>query len=149
MRRYLVPELGRRKLERLTVQDVRGMLTRLQYDCRCCRDGIDAARTPDKQHCCAVSNCCRKTLSVRSIQYIHAVLRAGLQQAMREDLVMRNVAKLVQAPNYRVDRGLTPLRQGRSSNSPRTTGCTPSTSWLCTSGCAGPSYSDCPGTQSI
>jgi integrase len=106
--RYLVPELGRRKLERLRVQDVRGMLTRLQYDCRCCRDGIDVARTPDKQHCCAVGNCCRKTLSVRSIQYIHAVLRAGLQQAMREDVVMRNVAKLiqVQAPNYRVDRGL-------------------------------------------
>jgi hypothetical protein len=84
------------------------MLTRLQYDCRCCRDGIDAARTPEKQQCCAVSNCCRKTLSVRSIQYIHAVLRAGLQQAMREDLVTRNVAKLVQvqAPNYQVDRGL-------------------------------------------
>jgi integrase len=108
VRRYIVPELGRRKLERLTVQDVRGMLTRLQYNCRCCRDGIDAARAPEKQQCCAASNCCRKTLSVRSIQYIHAVLRAGLQQAMREDLVMRNVAKLVQvqAPTYRVDRGL-------------------------------------------
>jgi hypothetical protein len=41
--------------------------------------------TSVKQQCCAVSNCCRTTLSVRSIQYIHAVLRAGLQQAMRED----------------------------------------------------------------
>jgi hypothetical protein len=30
--RYLVPELGRRKLERLKVQDIRGLLTRLQYD---------------------------------------------------------------------------------------------------------------------
>jgi Phage integrase, N-terminal SAM-like domain len=108
VRRYIVPELGWRKLERLTVQDIRGMLTRLQYDCRCCRDGIDAARTPDKQQCCAVNNCCRKTLSVRSVQYIHAILRAGLQQAMREDLVMRNVAKLVQvqAPKYRVAQGL-------------------------------------------
>ncbi|MDQ4030769.1 MAG: site-specific integrase [Actinomycetota bacterium] len=108
VRRYIVPELGRRQLERLTVQDVRAMITRLQLDCRCCRDGIDAARTPDKQQCCVVNNCCCKTLSVRSVQYIHAVLRAGLQQAMREDLVMRNVAKLVQvqAPNHRVDRGL-------------------------------------------
>jgi integrase len=108
VRRYIAPELGRRKLERLTVQDVRAMLTRLQHDCRCCRDGIDASRVPDKQRCCAIDNCCVKTLSVRSVQYIHAVLRAGLQQAMREDLVMRNVAKLVQvqAPHYRVDRGL-------------------------------------------
>lgn len=51
----------------------------------------------------------RYTLSVRTVQYVHAVLRNALQNAMREELIGRNVAKLVQAqtPNYRVNRGLT------------------------------------------
>ncbi len=107
VRRYLVPALGRRKLDRLTVQDVRSALTRLQHDCRCCAEGIDARR--EQPQCCATGTCCGKTLSVRSIQYVHAVLRAALQHAIREDLVQRNVAKLVQvsAPRYQVQRGLT------------------------------------------
>ena len=107
VRRYVVPALGRRKLDRLTVQDVRSMLTRLRQDCQCCAEGRDARR--EEPRCCAAGKCCGKALSVRSVQYVHAVLRAGLQHAMREDLLMRNVAKLVQveAPRYRVDRGLT------------------------------------------
>ena len=47
-------------------------------------------------------------LGRRSVQYTHAVLRAGLQNAMRDELVMRNVAKLVRipAPQYEVGLGL-------------------------------------------
>jgi hypothetical protein len=105
----------------------------------------------DKQQCCAVSNCCRKTPSVRSIQYIHTMLRARLQQAMREDLILRNVAKLVQvqAPNYRVDRGLSAAEASKVLELARDDRCTPCTCSLCISECAGPSYSGCAGTQSI
>ena len=43
------------------------------------------------------------------VQYIHAVLRNALQNAVREELVARNVAKLVQVetPDYEVGKGLT------------------------------------------
>lgn len=46
---------------------------------------------------------------MRMVQYIHAVLRNALQNAVREELVARNVAKLVQVetPDYEVGKGLT------------------------------------------
>ena len=42
------------------------------------------------------------------VQFVHAVLRNALQNAVREELVVRNVAKLVQIsnPDYRAGRGL-------------------------------------------
>lgn len=65
--RHIVPKVGRRKLGKLTAADVRVML-----------DG-----------------CRQAGLSERSIRYVHATLRAALEDAVREDLVARNVAKLV------------------------------------------------------
>jgi len=43
------------------------------------------------------------------VQSIHAVLRNALESAVREELIPRNVAKLVRvpAPRYKVNRGLT------------------------------------------
>ncbi|MEV4536952.1 site-specific integrase [Asanoa sp. NPDC049518] len=43
-----------------------------------------------------------------AIQFVHAVLRNALQHAMREELISRNVAKLVRvpAPRYKVGKGL-------------------------------------------
>jgi site-specific recombinase XerC len=42
------------------------------------------------------------------VQLAHAVLRNALEQAVREELIPRNVAKLVRppAPRYRIGRGL-------------------------------------------
>lgn len=40
----------------------------------------------------------RATVSARTVQQVHAVLRAMLSQDMREELIARNVARLVQAP---------------------------------------------------
>ncbi|MDD7920992.1 tyrosine-type recombinase/integrase [Actinomycetospora callitridis] len=37
------------------------------------------------------------TMSDRAVQYVHATLRAALEQAVREELVARNVAKLVRS----------------------------------------------------
>ena len=47
-------------------------------------------------------------MGTRGVQQVHAVLRNGLQSAMRDELVVRNVAKLVQVktPRYEVGRGL-------------------------------------------
>jgi integrase len=67
VRLHLVPQIGRKKLARLSVRDVRLM--------------IDALRADGK--------------NARSIQYVHATLRAALEHACREELVPRNVARLV------------------------------------------------------
>lgn len=82
VRLHIAPQIGRRKLRALTVQDVRLMCEALRA----------------------------KGLQPRGVQFVHAVLRAGLQNAMRDELVTRNVAKLVQvpAPVYEVGHGLTP-----------------------------------------
>ncbi|WP_433228969.1 hypothetical protein [Actinomadura formosensis] len=43
------------------------------------------------------------------VQFVHAVLRNALQAAVREEIIPRNVAKLVTVatPKYGVNRGLT------------------------------------------
>lgn len=109
VRRHLVPNLGTKKLHRLSAQDVRTFITRLRHDCRCCAEKIDANRPKDAQRCCAKGKCCKTVLADRTIQQIHAVLRNALAHALREEVVPRNVAKLVQvkSPRYDVNRGLT------------------------------------------
>ncbi|GEL18623.1 tyrosine-type recombinase/integrase [Pseudonocardia asaccharolytica] len=67
VRLHLVPRIGKRKLARLTVRDVRLM--------------VDAMRADG--------------MNPRSIQYAHATLRSALEHACREELVSRNVARLV------------------------------------------------------
>lgn len=80
VRLHIAPTIGRKKLRALAVQDVREMVFALQQD----------------------------GMGRRGVQFVHAVLRAGLQNAMRDELVTRNVAKLVQipAPQYEVGTGL-------------------------------------------
>ena len=67
VRVHLVPALGRHRLERLSAADVRRL----------------------------VNAKLASGLSVGSVRKMHAVLRAALEQAMRDDLLVRNVAKLV------------------------------------------------------
>jgi len=82
VRLHIGPHVGRKKLRALTVRDVRLMC----------------------QHLAAGG------MQRRGVQFAHAVLRAGLQNAMRDELLTRNVAKLVQipAPEYVVGQGLKP-----------------------------------------
>ncbi|MFL6053319.1 MAG: site-specific integrase [Actinoallomurus sp.] len=109
VRRHLIPELGKKRLDKLSARDVRLFITRLREICPCCRNGWDAVR--DEPRCCAkpVPECCGSRLSVRMVQFIHAVLRNALQTAVREEVISRNVAKLVKVttPKYKVNRGLT------------------------------------------
>ncbi len=109
VRRHLIPELGKKRLGKLMARDVRLAVTRIREACQCCRNGWDEIR--EVPRCCSLKGgkCCASRLSVRSVQYIHAVLRNALQAAVREEIIPRNVAKLVQVstPDYEVNRGLT------------------------------------------
>jgi integrase len=68
IRLHIAPRIGRRQLGKLTARDVRGMLDDMRGD------GAGA----------------------RVVQHIHATLRVALEHAVREELLPRNVAKLVQ-----------------------------------------------------
>lgn len=82
VRLHIGPHIGKKKLRALTVRDVRLM----------CEDLASGH------------------LGRGGVQRVHAVLRAGLQNAMRDELIVRNVAKLVQVPasGAKVGRALSP-----------------------------------------
>jgi integrase len=87
VRLHIVPVLGRKRLRTLGVPDIRDLLARLE----------------------------EQGMSTRGIQQVHAVLRNALQSAMRDEIVLRNVAMLVQVktPRYEVGRGLS-VEQART-----------------------------------
>ncbi|SCL20753.1 Site-specific recombinase XerD [Micromonospora rhizosphaerae] len=82
--RYVVPAIGKRRLTALTPADVRLMLSKAAATRTAGRKG-----QPEDE---------RPTVSPRTVQQVHAVLRAMLSQAVREELLARNVARLVQVP---------------------------------------------------
>jgi integrase len=81
VRLHLQPEVGKALLEKLTPQDVQGLLNRKS------REG---------------------KLSPRSVAYIRGVLRQALNQALRWGLIARNPAALVDPPRS-VRREIAPL----------------------------------------
>ena len=97
-RLYIRPALGKKRLNRLSPTDVRLFLTEFKSACLCCLRGADKERPEDKRTCCAVGRCCERRPSARTVQYVHAVLRSALQQAIREELIARNVARIVETP---------------------------------------------------
>lgn len=80
VRRHILPNLGKRRLRGVSVADVHRLVRTLEEN----------------------------GMGIRGVQQVHAVLRNGLQSAMRDELVVRNVASLVQVktPRYKVGRGL-------------------------------------------
>jgi integrase len=105
VRLYIVPGLGAKRLDRLTVQDVQAWMNGLQRACQCCAQGRDARRPEKRRRCCAVGACCRRVLSARTLKDTRTVLRSALTHAGREELVSRNVASLVKVPKSRARRG--------------------------------------------
>ncbi|SCL16775.1 Site-specific recombinase XerD [Micromonospora nigra] len=107
VRLHLIPALGTKRLDGLQVQHVKAFMDEFRRRCLCCTAGLDKSRRAARQ-CCSVGMCCQRYPSARQIQFVHAVLRNALQHAMREELVSRNVAKLVRVPSprYRVGKGL-------------------------------------------
>jgi integrase len=107
VRLHIIPVLCAKRLDKLTGADVRHLVAVCRQKCLCCMNGYDKNREKPKQ-CCSAGRCCGRTPSRRQIQYIHAVLRNALSNAEREELITRNVAKLVQipTPRYKVGKGL-------------------------------------------
>lgn len=107
VRLHLIPALGTKRLDGLQVQHVKAFMDDFRRKCLCCTNGLDQIRPVDRR-CCSVGRCCERYPSARQIQFVHAVLRNALQHAMREELVSRNVAKLVRVPSprYKVGKGL-------------------------------------------
>lgn len=75
-RRHIVPVIGQHALDKLTPAHVRAFLTQKSHE--------DSARG--------------RPLSSRTCQLLHATLRRALEDAVRDELVPRNVAKLVRGP---------------------------------------------------
>ncbi len=93
VRRHIKPVLGSLYLVDLSPADVRRLLAALRE-----KETTGHGGGP-------------RTLSPRMVQFAHAVLRNALSNAVREELVGRNVAKMVRTsnPEYEVGGGLDPV----------------------------------------
>lgn len=93
VRVHITPVLGRTKLDELGPTEVRRLLAALREKQTSGHGGGP------------------RGLSPRMVQFAHAVLRNALSNAVREELVSRNAAKLVRisTPTYDVGTGLDPI----------------------------------------
>jgi len=102
VKNYIEPGIGAMRFDRLRVTDVQAWLNRLAAQCQCCAQGKDARRAlRGTARCCAVGQCCHRVASPRTIKDIRTVLRSGLNSAVRQELLDRSVARLVQIPKQR------------------------------------------------
>lgn len=101
VRLYIDPALGAKRLDKLTVRDVRQWLNELGASCQCCAQGKDAARPPSQRRCCALGDCCEQQLSRRTVQDIRAVLRSALNTAITDEFLTKNVAEGIKLPSVR------------------------------------------------
>lgn len=101
VRLYISPHLGAKRLDKLTVRDVREWLNRLAGICQCCAQEKDVKRPSGRQRCCAVGECCEAYPSRRVVQAARDALRAALTHAVSEEEIGKNVASLVTVPKPR------------------------------------------------
>lgn len=96
-RLYIVPTLGARQLDKLSLRDVRAWLNKLRDRCQCCAQGKDARRPEAQRRCCASvpGRCCRQLASERTIRDAWTILCSALTNAVTEELIPRNVAGLL------------------------------------------------------
>ena len=98
VRLYLIPGLGRRRLRDLRAPHIRTWLNTVAQTCQCCAQGKDARRAEKprgKPRCCAKGECCGSVPSDITVRYLLKLIRAALQAATEEELIERNVARLV------------------------------------------------------
>ena len=84
--RYIRPYIGAQRLDRLSPADVQAMIATLTA----------GERDPEKPE-----RWRRRPLSPKTIRHAHAVLSTALTQAMRWEMLSRNVASLVELPRLR------------------------------------------------
>ncbi|MEO3811451.1 site-specific integrase [Sphaerisporangium sp. B11E5] len=103
-RLYITPALGAKRLDKLTVKDVQTWVNKIRTLCQCCAQGKDAARPKThsnpkrRQQCCAVGKCCMSKPSEWTVHDAYMTLRAALSNAVREEVLSRNVAANVRMP---------------------------------------------------
>lgn len=114
VRLYITPHLGAKRLDRLTVRDVREWLAKLATICQCCAQDKDAKRLEHRQRCCAKGQCCEAYPSRRVVQAARDALRAALTHAVAEEEIGKNVASLVTVPKPRRKR-IKPWTAGEAS----------------------------------
>ena len=95
----VVPMIGAKRLDKLSVRDVKLRLNQVRTTCQCCAQVNDAARTMPR--CCAAGRCCKQFPSDWTSHQASRVLRSALSEAVRDELVGRNVASLVRATTPR------------------------------------------------
>lgn len=98
-RLHVIPGIGKKRVDKLTVRHVQTWLNSVPGNCQCCAQGKDVKRRKPK--CCAIGECCEDYPSRRVIEAARGTLRAALNHAMREELISRNVAELVTLPKAR------------------------------------------------
>jgi integrase len=102
VKNYIEPGIGALRLDHLRVADVQAWLNRLAAECQCCAQEKDVRRAlSGAARCCALGKCCHQVVSPRTIKDVRTVLRSALQSAVRQELIDRNVAQLVQIPKQR------------------------------------------------
>jgi len=104
-RLYIVPGIGEHRLDKLRMREVQQWINKLPTICQCCAQGKDERRDKKRRRCCALGACCHESPSSRTISDIRACLRSALSYAVKEELITRNVAKLVSLPAVRKRKG--------------------------------------------
>ena len=107
-RLHIMPGLGGKRLDKLTVRVVRAWLNDMRNTCQCCAQSKDAQRPARKQRCCAIGKCCDERVSERTAQDVLMVLRSALTNAVREELTGKNPAALVRVSKPRKSRKVKP-----------------------------------------
>ncbi len=100
-RLHIIPYLGTKRLDRLQVKDLRQWLNKLSRTCQCCAQGKDAARSQEKQRCCAIGKCCDAILSAGTRKDARNVLRAALSCAIEDQLITHNPAAVIRLSSRR------------------------------------------------
>jgi integrase len=98
---HIIPELGKKRIDKLSPRDVQVWLNQMQVKCQCCTQELDAKRPENKRRCCALGKCCQKRLGARSIKDLKTVLRSALSHAVRDELATRNAAESTTLPAMR------------------------------------------------
>ncbi|MEQ4714850.1 site-specific integrase [Nonomuraea sp. B19D2] len=99
VRLYIVPGIGKKRLDKLTVRDVQTWLNTLPTLCTCCDQRKDHKRPENKRRCCSIGQCCKSYPARYTIIGIRRTLRAALNHAIKEELISKNVAALTTLPS--------------------------------------------------
>ena len=89
-RKHIIPDLGHIRLRQLTPSRVR----QWQHDLLCKPSGRPRRRLRKGERRLPPAS----PLSARTVAYCHAILRRALEDARRDELITRNVARLVKPP---------------------------------------------------